>query len=169
MVGVGVGCKSRCTRLGRRLRQVGLNYTQPRPKSASEKEDLVSAGSRSSTAEPAAGDRSPTAASPEGGPEGTFQRGAGRLESLTRGWPGLTGLRHVRHVPGRCTQPLRSKSRGEAGSAPAGSLARNPFAVPAAAEQLRSPRCSSVLHNLQEATRSRQLHPLSCTHSKCVS
>ena len=34
---------------------VGLNYTQPRPKSASEKEDFVSAGSRSSTAEPAAG------------------------------------------------------------------------------------------------------------------
>ena len=105
---------------------VGLNYTQPRPKSASEKEDLVSAGSRSSTAEPAAGDRSPTAASPEGGPEGTFQRGAGRLESLTRRWPGLTGLRQVRHLPGRCTQPLRSKSRGEAGSAPAGSQC-NPF------------------------------------------
>ena len=76
---------------------VGLNYTQPRPKSASEKEDFFSAGSRSSTAETAAGDRSPTAASPEGGPEGTFQRGAGRLESLTRGWPDGTGLRMVRH------------------------------------------------------------------------
>ena len=91
-VGGGVGRKARCTRLGRRVRQVGLNYTQPRPKSASEKEDFFSAGSRSSTAETAAGDRSPTAASPEGGPEGTFQRGAGRHECLTRRWPELPGL-----------------------------------------------------------------------------
>ena len=36
---------------------------------------------------------------------------------LTRRWPELTGLRQVRHLPGRCMQPLRSKSSGEASSA----------------------------------------------------